>query len=78
VPCTSPQCHSDIPCGAIFTTVVMKLVSDELGQFLDLRMGDSRVLSREMSWGCMKAVKNMFPKALGCVPPTVRMGSSPA
>ena len=37
----------------------MKLVSDELGQFLDLRMGDSRVLSREMSWGCMKAVKNI-------------------
>lgn len=56
----------------------MKLVSDELGQFLDLRMGDSRVLSREMSWGCMKAIKNVFPKALGCVPPTVRTGSSPA
>lgn len=38
----SPQCHSDTPRGAIFTTVVMKLVSDELGQFFKQRIGDSR------------------------------------
>lgn len=44
---TSPQCHPDIPCGAIFTTLVMKLVSDGLGQFLKLRIGDRKVLSRE-------------------------------
>lgn len=38
----SPQCHSDTPRGAIFTTVVMKLVSDGLGQFFKRRIGDSR------------------------------------
>lgn len=48
---TSPQYHSDIPCGAIFTTVVMKLVcvcGGGLGQFLKLKIG---VLSREMGLG---------------------------
>lgn len=35
----SPQCHSDTPCGAILTTVVMKLVSEGLDQFLKLRIG---------------------------------------
>lgn len=79
----SPQGRSNIPRGAIFTTVVMKLVSDGLGQFLKLRIGDSRVLSRETEVGgagrgcCMKALKNVFPKALGCVPTTVSTGSSP-
>lgn len=68
-PQASPHRHSDIPRGAIFITVIMKLVSDGLVQFLKPRIRDSKTLSRDKG---DVAITNMSPKALDCVPTMVK------